>query len=63
MDWFFGSWDEDVIVPVAEDNEPISSMNPELLAKAENRSENIDEFLYLDYFLLAHNNETVTLVN
>lgn len=47
MDWFFGSWDEDVIVPVAEDNEPISSMNPELLAKAENRSENIDGFLYI----------------
>lgn len=42
MDWFFGSWDEDVNVPVAEENEPISSMNPELLAKAENRSEFID---------------------
>jgi hypothetical protein len=38
--WFFGSWDEDVYVPVDEDNPegcgPISGMNQQLLNKAEN---------------------------
>lgn len=37
-DWFFSSWDEDVNVPMDEESEestPISSMNEELLAKAE----------------------------
>ena len=37
-DWFFSSWDEDVNVPVDDESEestPISSMNEELLAKAE----------------------------
>lgn len=38
VDWFFSSWDEDVNVPLAEENEPISSINSELLAKAENLS-------------------------
>ena len=36
--WFFSSWDEDVNVPVdeeSEDSAPISTMNQELLAKAE----------------------------
>jgi len=37
-DWFFSSWDEDVNVPVDEESEEsssISTMNHELLAKAE----------------------------
>jgi len=37
-DWFFSSWDEDVYVPVDEEADeaaPISSMNQEMLAKAE----------------------------
>jgi len=37
-DWFFSSWDEDVNVPVDEESEestPISTMNEEMLAKAE----------------------------
>ena len=38
--WFFGSWDEDVYVPVDEDNPegcgPVSGMNQHLLHKAEN---------------------------
>jgi len=41
VDWFFSSWDEDVNVPLAEENEPISSINSELLAKAENLSKNL----------------------
>jgi len=37
-EWFFSSWDEDVYVPVDEETDeatPISSMNREMLAKAE----------------------------
>jgi len=37
-EWFFSSWDEDVYVPVDEEADeatPISSMNREMLAKAE----------------------------
>jgi hypothetical protein len=37
-DWFFSSWDEDVNVPVddsSNDAIPISTMNQQLLAKAE----------------------------
>ena len=37
-EWFFSSWDEDVYVPVDEEADeaaPISSVNLEMLAKAE----------------------------
>lgn len=53
MDWFFSSWDEDVNVPLAEENEPISSINSELLAKAENLSKKQFSsvlMVYLDFF-------------
>lgn len=51
---------------MAEENEPISSMDPELLAKAENRSRFIDSmtsvisYLCVLYVLVSRNNWIMT---
>ena len=48
--WFFSSWDEDVNVPVDEEEEgimPVSGMNQELLIKAENLGGSICRRVYL----------------
>jgi len=45
-EWFFSSWDEDVYVPVDEEGDeatPISSINPEMIARAENLGMHISQ--------------------